>query len=153
MLHLQHFLVVVTTDVQAAMVTVECTSVILRCIFLSGSQSRGCCFKFTTNGSMMTQNIERVDNSNSAQMEVIISTSEIDDFLVFDWESDGTISNVSVPVETESNCLDVSSTTGDLLLGVNLTLKLPVDNMQTLLTHTITYTPMPFKILYTSRFH
>lgn len=101
----------VTTDVQAARAIVMCDPVIVQCTFLSGGQSKGCSLNLTINGSMIIHNIER-SNSNSVQEELVVSSNQVDvgEYFVFDWESDGSIGNVPVPVDIDSNCSDVTPT-------------------------------------------
>lgn len=91
------------------MATVTCNSVIFQCAFLSGSRNKGCFLKLSINGSVFTHNIERVNSSNSVQEEVdiVVSTDEIN-IEAFDLESDGSIGDVSVSVQIDSNCSDVS---------------------------------------------
>lgn len=104
--------IIVTTDVQSARVVVTCDSVLMQCTFLSGGQNKGCSLNLTINESMITHNIER-SNSTSVQEEIVVSSNQvvIGESFAFDWESDGSIGSVSVPVVIGSrNCSDVTPT-------------------------------------------
>lgn len=108
----QFLIFLVTTDVQAAVGVVTCNSVIVWCAFVPESQNRGCSLQLTINGSVTTHNVKRTNSSNYMEEEVVVSSHGItvEEFLVFDWESDGSIGNVQVPTDITLNCSDVSPT-------------------------------------------
>ena len=86
-------------------------SVTVQCNFISGSQCRGCYVILILNNSTYSYFIERASGSSSAEEEIV----SIEDFvnplsliiLVFDWEEDGSIGNISINVDitrTEGLC-------------------------------------------------
>lgn len=90
---------IVTTDVQAPSATVSSHSVTVQCNFIPGSQCRGCYAILILNDSTRSYYIERTSGSSSTEEEIVT----IEDLmnliiLVFDWEEDGSIGNVSINV-------------------------------------------------------
>ena len=92
---------------QAAQAIEMCDSLLVQCTFLSGSQSRGCSFNLTMNGSVITRNIERATNSTSAEDTIIVVSSNVEESSAFDWESNGAIGSVPILIDIGSNCSDV----------------------------------------------
>lgn len=70
-------------------------TVTVECNFIPGSQSRGCHVKMYN----FSMNITRNPEHNSGQMKFQVDEVLLAEILVFDWEEDGSIGNVSVPVE------------------------------------------------------
>lgn len=66
----------------------------------------------TMNGSVITRIIERAASSTSAEDKIVVPSNEIsivvEESSVFDWESDGSIGSVPIPVDIGSNCSDVT---------------------------------------------
>ena len=77
-------------------------AVVVRCRLLLGSRSRGCHVQlFFDNGETQSQNIGRVGGSECVEEEIVLSGSGnvvLSQTLVFDWESDGSIGTVPVPL-------------------------------------------------------
>lgn len=92
---------IVTTDVQRSVVVLTPISVMVQCTFIPGSQSKGCHVKLIgRDHSIRTHNIKRVDGLLSVQEFLIGEGDETPETIqVFDWESDGSIGNLSVPVQ------------------------------------------------------
>lgn len=83
-----------TTDVQHCEVIITPNSVRVECTLIPGSQSKGCHVKFVRkDGSIELRNIKRTAG-NCVQDELVV-INEIKYIMVFDWEGDGTIGNVS----------------------------------------------------------
>lgn len=97
---------------QVSRTAVTCNSVIVECMFVPGSQSRGCSLQLTINGYIITRNIKRVNGSDHVREEIVVSSAGItvEEFLAFDWESDGSIGSVRVPAGITLNCSDLSPT-------------------------------------------
>ena len=79
------------------MALVTPNAVTVTCIFITGSQTRGCHVKL--NNKNLSMNIERTIGRNSVRKEFPIIEVLPEEILVFDWERDGSIGSVSVPVE------------------------------------------------------
>lgn len=94
------------------MAVVTCNSVIAKCTFIVGSQSRGCSLQLNVDGSNITHNIERVNSSNYVQEEIVLSNIGIavKEVFAFDWESDKSIGNVRIPVDITYNCSNLRPT-------------------------------------------
>lgn len=91
--------ILVTTDVQQSVAFLAPNSVTVQCTFIPGSQSKGCHAKIIgTNRSMQAYNIARVGGLHFIQEEFMIGEDDAEEILVFDWERDGSIGNLSVPV-------------------------------------------------------
>lgn len=102
------FSVIVTTDVEQSVAFLTPNSVTIQCTFIPGSQSKGCHAKIIgSDRSMEAHNIKRVDGRLFVQEEFPI-TKPPEAILVFDWESDGSIGNLSIPV----HILRTASTAG-----------------------------------------
>lgn len=105
-----------TTDVELAMVRVMCTSVIVNCTFILGSQSKGCSVELSP---VETLNITRTKDSNTVQEEMVVpDITVVEEILVYDWEEDGSIGVLPVPTHVDSSC---SSTTPTTAASENLT--------------------------------
>lgn len=104
---------------QASVAFLTSNSVTVQCTFIPGSQSKGCHAKLVgIDHSMKGHNIERIGGLNSVQEEFVISGNEVlEDILVFDWERDGSIGNLSVPVDI----MRITSTLGPSGLGTGIT--------------------------------
>lgn len=88
---------------------VTCTSVIVNCTFILGSQSRGCSVELFP---VETLNITRTKNSKSVQEEMVVPDIRmVEEFLVYDWEEDGSIGLLPVPSYVDSLDSECSSTT------------------------------------------
>lgn len=93
----------VTTDVQDSTAVVTPNSVMIRCHFLLGSQSKGCHVRLIFGTStLIVRNIKRRTGSHSVEEKIIIAGGiqrqlELD-FTVFDWEKDGSIGNLPTRV-------------------------------------------------------
>lgn len=117
-------ILVVTTDVQAAMAVITNSSVTVNCSFISGSQSRGCHVVVKNETTNISCSIERLDGSAFVLKEIVIDFAQ--EVLVFDWENDGSIGNLLIPVTYSfvSSTLPPSGTAGQrcgcFLLGLNI---------------------------------
>ena len=90
----------VTTDVQRSIINVTSLSVTVECYFFNGSSSLGCYVEFSgANFSTIAKNITRSTGRQEVAIPGGIDTCVDLRFAVFDWESDGSIGNVPVPVE------------------------------------------------------
>lgn len=93
-----------TTDVQMSLATVGSDSVLIRCNFLTGSQSRGCHVKLEFYSNItISFNIARVNGSDYAEdyyYDTCINRYFVN-ILVVDWERNGSIGSLPVPVDIE----------------------------------------------------
>lgn len=108
----------VTTDVQSSTASVTSNSVTIQCNFISQTMSKGCHAKLSgTSPSITMLNIQRSNGSNSARRKIDvpegIGRRAALMFTVFDWESDGSIGNVSI----ESVIEDLRGTTEGTVIG------------------------------------
>lgn len=91
-----------TTDVQAARAIIQTDSVTIECSFLVGSQSKGCYVNLILANITTPLRIERVNGSNFVQLTYTLSVEEdLDEILVYDWESDGSIGSLAIPLEVQ----------------------------------------------------
>ena len=99
------FVFAVTTDVHTPIATVTAHSVSIQCSFILGSQSSGCFVVITSNNSTYSRYVARTPGSDVAEEKIMISEDPLnwmDLFvLVFDWEEDGSIGNLSLPVSIQ----------------------------------------------------
>lgn len=74
-------------------------SVTITCIFIPGSQSRGCYAKICFNDSKYDVFVRRNESGMAKEMMIAgVVESEMDLIVsVFDWEKDGSVGNLSIP--------------------------------------------------------
>jgi hypothetical protein len=89
----------VTTDVQPSAAFVALDTVTIECLFIPGTLSKGCHVRLLgSDHSMKAHNIVRIGGLDSVR-KVLPATVAPADILVFDWERDGSIGNIPVPVD------------------------------------------------------
>ena len=86
-----------TTDIQSSAAFLTPDSVLLRCNFIAGSQSRGCHVKLVYLNSIEEYNIQR-SNSVAQENFVIDANETVQDIFVFDWEKNGNIGSIPISV-------------------------------------------------------
>ena len=96
-----------TTDVQLAEVQSENNqTVVVTCHFAEGSQALGCHVQLDFSKDFQTLNISREDKSLTSCVVLKVNTTcyssdcSLSQAYVYDWEADGTVGTLSVPVET-----------------------------------------------------
>ena len=119
-----------TTDVQLAEVQFDNNQTLaVTCHFADGSQALGCHVQLSFSRDSHTQNISREGGSLIAHQEInthFPSHCYQSQFYVYDWEADGTVGTLPIPVETmfseeaSEACRTVTPATGPVNLGVYL---------------------------------
>lgn len=95
-----------TTDVQRAIVRLDHSHRVFEvsCIFLVGSKAKGCFFALNGTSENVSAHILR----NDSFLHHVAHPLELEDsFSVFDWEEDGSIGDVAVPVQLINASLEV----------------------------------------------
>ena len=91
-----------TTDVQYAQVEYDSETVVVTCNFAEGSQALGCHVQLNFSNNPQVLNISREDESLIAQQDI---KTQLPPhcyqlrFYVYDWEADGTVGTLLIPVE------------------------------------------------------
>ena len=107
-----------TTDVQLAEVQNNQT-VAVTCHFAEGSQALGCHVQLNFSNDFQTWNISREDESLTSCVVLEVNTTcypsdcNLSQVYIYDWEADGTVGTLPVPVETifSEKALKACSTT------------------------------------------
>ena len=90
-----------TTDVQLAEVQFDNNqTVAVTCHFAEGSQALGCHAELSFSSDSQAENISRVNRSFIACWLIKTHFPSQSQLYVYDWEADGTIGTLPIPVET-----------------------------------------------------
>ncbi len=99
-----------TTDVQSGTVTVSHQNLTVTCRFIVGSKSQGCYFQIAGQNDRFI--VRRKEGQTTAMESFKISEHIVDmTGFVYDWEEDGTVGTLGIPVRatvepTKSQAMD-----------------------------------------------
>ena len=95
-----------TTDVQLAKIQFDNQTVAVTCHFAEGSQALGCHVQLNFSNDFQTWNISREDELLISCVILQVNTTcyssdcSLSQAYIYDWEADGTVGTLPVPVET-----------------------------------------------------